>query len=183
MSLAWYSVRLETHQPADEREVTLDDDVADDLMTLLVEHDGIVASGAGSWSATISVSTTDAVEALAVGSGVIKKLAAKAGIPPWPITRAEAIRQDIVDAENSRPTLPGLVSAPEAADILSVSPQRLHELAAHKPNFPDPIYELRAGKLWLREAIEDFGRRWDRKPGRPRHKVGHKHHLQEPQDS
>jgi len=28
--------------------------------------------------------------------------------------------------------------------------------------------ELRAGKLWLKDAIEAFGRRWDRKPGRPR---------------
>lgn len=34
-----------------------------------------------------------------------------------------------------------------------------------------PGYELRTGKLWLREAIEAFGQRWERKPGRPRKAV------------
>jgi hypothetical protein len=48
-----------------------------------------------------------------------------------------------------------------------VSSQRLHELAAGKTGFPEPMYELRAGKLRLRDAIEAFGRRWERKPGRP----------------
>jgi hypothetical protein len=49
-----------------------------------------------------------------------------------------------------------------------VSTQRLHELATGKAGFPEPIYELRTGKLWLRSAIEAFGRQWERKPGRPR---------------
>ncbi len=95
------------------------------------------------------------------------KMADKADMPAWPVVRAEAIRQDVLEAENSRPTLPELVSAPEAADILGVSPQRVHELAASKADFPEPMYELRTGKLWLRDAIEAFGRRWERKPGRP----------------
>jgi hypothetical protein len=33
--------------------------------------------------------------------------------------------------------------------------------------FPEPVYELRTGKLWLRAAIEAFASR-QRKPGRPR---------------
>jgi hypothetical protein len=94
-------------------------------------------------------------------------MAANADMPAWPVVRAEAIRQDVLEAENRRPTLPELVSAPEAADILGVSSQRVHELAAGKADFPEPVYELRTGKLWLRDAIEAFGRRWERKPGRP----------------
>jgi hypothetical protein len=167
MSFAWYSVRLEIRAPADEREVMVDDDAADELMALLEDHDGVVSSGTGSWSATISTQALGAVEAAISGSGLIEKMAANADMPAWPVVRAEAIRQDVLDAENKRPTLPELVSAPEAADILGVSPQRVHELAAGKAGFPEPVYELRTGKLWLRDAIEAFGRRWERKRGRP----------------
>jgi hypothetical protein len=167
MSFAWYSVRLETRAPADERVVTVDDGAADELMALLEEHDGVVSSGTGSWSATISTQASDAVEATVSGSGLIEKMAANADMPAWPVARAEATRQDVLEAENRRPTLPELVSAPEAADILGLSSQRVHELAATKAGFPVPLYELRTGKLWLRDAIEAFGRRWERKPGRP----------------
>ena len=75
-------------------------------------------------------------------------MAAKAGLPSWPVARTEAVRQDLLDAENMRPTLPELVSAPEAGEILGVSPQRVHELAAGHAGFPEPVYELRTGKLW-----------------------------------
>lgn len=94
-------------------------------------------------------------------------MAGQADMPAWPVVRVEAIRQDVLEVENSRPTLPELVSAPEVADILGVSSQRVHELAANKADFPEPVYELRTGKVWLRDAIEAFGRRWERKPGRP----------------
>ena len=53
-----------------------------------------------------------------------------------------------------------------AAEILGVSPQRVRELAVTNPAFPEPMYELRTGKLWLRDALDIFARR-DRKPGRP----------------
>jgi len=57
-------------------------------------------------------------------------MAVKAGMPSWPSVRGEATRQDVLDEDNARPTLPELVSAPEAAEILGVSPQRVHEFAA-----------------------------------------------------
>src|SRR6266545_1460169 len=145
MSLAWYSVRLETRAPADEHDVTVDDGAADELMALLEDHDGVVSSGTGSWSATVSRQAPGAVEAAVYGSGLIEKMAGKAGMPAWPVVRAEATRQDVLETENSRPTLPALVSAPEAADILGVSSQRVHELAANKADFPEPMYELRTG--------------------------------------
>ena len=167
MSVAWYSVRLETRAPVGEHDVVVDDGAADNLMALLEDHDGVVSSGVGSWSATISTQAYGAVEAASYGSSLIEKMADKADMPAWPVVRAEAVRQDVLDAENSRPTLPDLVSTPEAAEVLRVSPQRVHELAASKADFPEPIYELRAGKLWLRDAIEAYERRWQRKPGRP----------------
>lgn len=163
----WYSIYLESRAPGGGYELP-DEDAADSLMELLGEHDGVVSSGAGSWSATVSVRAASAPDAATLGSGLIQAGAAKAGMPSWAIVRTEAVRQDVVDAENERPTLPALVSAPEAGEILGVSPQRVHELAAGRAGFPEPVYELRTGKLWLRAAVEAFARRWERKPGRPR---------------
>jgi hypothetical protein len=167
MDWAWYSVHLETRAPEGAADVAADEDSADALMEFLEEYDGIVSSGVDSWSVTLSVQESSAAEAAHSANRLVEDLAVKAGMPPWPLVRADAVRQDILDAENARPTLPELVSAPEAAEILSVSPQRLHEIAISKPEFPEPMYELRTGKLWLRDAIEAFGCRWDRKPGRP----------------
>ncbi|MGO9083108.1 MAG: hypothetical protein ACLQDY_29460 [Streptosporangiaceae bacterium] len=164
----WYSVRAQALAPADAPRPAADEGAADALMELLEGHDGVVSSGEASWDATVSVQAASAREAADRGAGLIEELAGKVGMPMWPVVRAEAVRQDVLDAEIERPTLPELVSAPEAAEILGVSPQRVHELAAGHAGFPRPVYELRAGRLWLRRAIEVFGERWERKPGRPR---------------
>ena len=76
------------------------------------------------------------------------------------LTEAEYERQALA------PSAPDIVSAAEAADILGISRQRLHQLRRH-PRFPAPLYQLRTGPLWTRDAIEWFAGVWDRKPGRP----------------
>jgi hypothetical protein len=70
-------------------------------------------------------------------------------------------------AEVEQPNYPDLVSSAEAAKILGVTRQRVHQLHRDHPEFPTPLYELRTGPLWVRAGIEGFGRRWTRKPGRP----------------
>jgi hypothetical protein len=168
MDWDWYSVRVEARPGADAIYFTVDDVAADALMEMLEEYDGIVSAGNGSWDVTVSIQAESAWDATVSGAPMIEKFAHKAGMPEWPIVRAEAIRQDVLDAENARPTLPELVSVPEAAEILGVSKQRVHQLAATNASFPEPMYELTTGKLWLRDAIDVFDQRWDRKPGRPR---------------
>jgi hypothetical protein len=168
MECEWYSVHAETRAPAGTVDLAVDDSAADALMELLEDHDGVVSYGTGSWDATVSIQAFDARDAAEHGATLICAMAFKAGLPSWPMVRAEAVRQDVLDVENARPTLPELVSAPEAAEMLDVSPQRVHELAGGHAAFPEPMYELRSGKLWLRDAIEAFSRRWERKPGRPR---------------
>jgi hypothetical protein len=164
----WFSVYVEARASEAQVTATAVDAAADVLMDLLAEYDGVVSAGAESWNATISVPADCVSKAAAVGAALIESRATDAGLPRWPAVRIEAIRQDVLDAELKRPTLPDLVSGPEAADILGVSAQRLHELAAGNARFPAPVYKLRAGKLWLRSAIVAFGERWERKPGRPR---------------
>jgi hypothetical protein len=163
---AWFSVNVQARAPDGAPHAVIDD-AADRLMDMLSEHEGIVASGDGQWDATISLEEPDPVRAAAVAAALVEALAARAGMPPWPTVRIEAVREDVLEEENARPTLPDLVSTPEAAEILGVSAQRLRELAGGSRWFPKPVYTLKAGKLWLRDAVEEFGQRWDRKPGRP----------------
>jgi len=161
-----YSVTIEARAP---EAVVLDiEHAADVLMDLLEDYDGIVSAGPNSREVTVSVPGEDAAQATIAAVSLIASLAEEAGMPEWPAVRIEAVRQDILEQENMRPTLPDLVSAPEAAEILGVSTQRVHELARDNARFPAPAYELRAGNLWLRAAIEAFDARWERKPGRPR---------------
>lgn len=72
------------------------------------------------------------------------------------------------EAEALRPDFPPLASAADAAEILGVSRQRVHQLAKSNTRFPAPIAQVGTGPLWTVPAIEHFDRTWERKPGRPR---------------
>jgi predicted DNA-binding transcriptional regulator AlpA len=56
-----------------------------------------------------------------------------------------------------------LVSRVEIADMLGVSRQRLHQLLG-RDDFPQPIATLGIGKVWERQAVEQ----WAREAGRAR---------------
>lgn len=61
-----------------------------------------------------------------------------------------------------------LVGMVEAGEILGVSRQRVYQLAEDHPDFPRPLAELAAGKIFTKASIEAFNKRWDRKrTGRP----------------
>lgn len=77
----------------------------------------------------------------------------------------EVMSEATHEARAERPTLPRVLSAPEVAELLAVSRQRVHQLRSQAA-FPAPLYELRTGPIWAADAIEWFARDWDRKPGR-----------------
>jgi len=79
----------------------------------------------------------------------------------------DACSEEELERRADEPNFPELVSGPEAAKILGVNRQRVHQLATEHPDFPQPLYRLGVGSLWLRSAIEAFAARWERKPGRP----------------
>lgn len=76
------------------------------------------------------------------------------------------------ETEALRPDFPPLASASDAAEILGVSRQRVHQLAASNTRFPAPVARVGTGPLWTVPAIEHFARIWERRPGRPAAKVG-----------
>jgi predicted DNA-binding transcriptional regulator AlpA len=54
-----------------------------------------------------------------------------------------------------------LVGVAEVADMLGLSRQRVHQLAAQQ-DFPPPVASLSAGLIWRRDDI----RRWAKRVGR-----------------
>lgn len=72
------------------------------------------------------------------------------------------------NAEAEAYTMPALVSATGAGEILGVTRQRVHQLHRTNTRFPAPLVELATGPAWDEKAIEWFNSVWDRKPGRPK---------------
>ncbi|MDQ0376588.1 hypothetical protein [Amycolatopsis thermophila] len=97
--------------------------------------------------------------------------AVAAWIDPLPLNASvasvRAVDPDVFEMETEQSTVPELVSSVEAAEILGVTRQRVNQLA-DRPDFPAPLYRLKTGPLWTRMSVEAFGKRWVRKPGRPR---------------
>ncbi len=54
-----------------------------------------------------------------------------------------------------------LVSRVEIAQMLGVSPQRVHQLL-QTGDFPEPVADLAIGKVWRREDIEAWAERTGR---------------------
>lgn len=55
-----------------------------------------------------------------------------------------------------------LVGVAEVAEMLGVSRQRVHAIMTTHADFPKPVAELSAGRVWLREDVET----WKRNTGR-----------------
>jgi hypothetical protein len=161
-----YSVYIETRAPAGPAAV-LDDTVWDAFADALATMHGTLAQSHDRWSAQVSVDAKSASDATNTGVGAVLELARFHDVPIWPVVRVEVTRADVLDEQLARPVMPEVVSGPEAADILGVSTQRVHQLAVENSQFPAPVYDLRAGKIWLRSAVEAFAAR-ERRPGRPR---------------
>lgn len=78
---------------------------------------------------------------------------------------------NVYEAEAVRPDTPELMAAADVAALLRISRQRVHQLRREHPDFPAPYQELGSGPVWVRPAIENFERIWQRKPGRPSRSV------------
>jgi hypothetical protein len=159
----FYSVLVEARGDGEADAAALDA-----LLDALTPMHASVGGGTGSWAARITLEAGSPALAAGEASVRVHGAALDAGLPDWPDVRIEAVREDVLAEDLERPQLPELVSAPEAAEILGVSAQRVHVLARENPRFPRPVVELRSGKIWLRAAIVKFGETWERKPGRPK---------------
>jgi len=131
-----------------------------------------VQGGVDRYSARVWVEAATVAKAVREASTQVADAIAEAGMPAWPVVRAEVMTEDELDAELIRPQLPTLVGTAEVAEMLGISRQRVNELRSVgrnvEPAFPKPVASLAAGPVWDAAAVTGFLRRWDRKPGRPR---------------
>ncbi len=100
MKQSFFSVHIETRGD-DPAEVT--DAAIGGLVEALAPHSGIVTGGSGlvGWDATIAIESGTALSAIAEASALIRRHASAVLLPDWPIVRAVAIREDILDEESS----------------------------------------------------------------------------------
>jgi hypothetical protein len=59
-----------------------------------------------------------------------------------------------------------LASLAEVAELLKV-PKRTAARYVEREDFPDPIDELRVGRIWSRADVVAWGKRLPLRPGRP----------------
>jgi hypothetical protein len=160
-----WSVRLEIRSP--EPPATGEDSIAAFLAQLAGRGVAVAsAPGPDTYSARLSVDVPTALHAIARVVEVLRRAAAVAGTPEWPVVHAQATAADELDRQPAPPDIPELVGTSEIAAILGVSRQRAHALA-HRDDFPEPIARLASGSVWTRPSIERFVESWKRKPGRP----------------
>ncbi len=62
--------------------------------------------------------------------------------------------------------MPEIVGVAEIQQILQVNTRQQVSQLAERPNFPRPVAQLTAGRIWLRHEIEEFKQTWHRRPGR-----------------
>ena len=83
-----------------------------------------------------------------------------------PIVGVEAVTEAELERRNAELVIPDLVGIAEIADMLGVSRARAKQLT-DRDGFPPAVARLKAGPVYVREQVEAFERRWDRRGGRP----------------
>ncbi len=144
------------------------EDQADDLNDRLADAAGVVTHGpgAGNLGATIAVEANTAFSAVAHVTAVILGECASVGVIGREVVDVRAVEWSRLEAELGQSNALELVGVSEVAELLGVTRQRAHTLAAG-PTFPQPVARLAAGPVWTRTSISHFLDSWERKPGRP----------------
>jgi len=98
----WWSVSVEART---DGMGLIDGDAVDKFLDLTQPYSGSVSAGGEPprWSATISLEAESTADAVAEAVRIVTLLAADAGLPLWPVVRAEAIRADVLDDQLPAP--------------------------------------------------------------------------------
>jgi predicted DNA-binding transcriptional regulator AlpA len=136
---------------------------------MLEASDGMVGAqpARGLFTVTTTVAADDWEKASGVGVDGILHVVRLSGVDST-VVGVETLDRDEYDRRAEEPSIPELISAPEVAELLGVTRQRVHQLAADNQLFPEPFMRLGSGPLWIADAIQRFDHEWSRKPGRPR---------------
>ncbi|MGH4011074.1 MAG: hypothetical protein ACRDTH_23430 [Pseudonocardiaceae bacterium] len=158
-------VTVATSAPLVEQDLITLDEIAE-------QRDATVANRADGhgFTLTIGLDEKDMIAAAQGAAQLIHTVLGKA--VTGPVIDLRVCTPEQFEAEALRHDFPPLASAADAAEILGVSRQRVHQLAASNTRFPAPVARVGTGPLWTVPAIEHFARIWERRPGRPAARAG-----------
>ena len=151
--------------------LTFDGELAEEALVALdlalEDADATVAAAPHrQFTVSLPVHTTRPSDAVRDACKVVIYALGDAGFPEH-LIGVEALTPAEYERRAWEPSVPDVVGPIEAAEILNVSRQRVHQLASENPRFPTPVIVTKSGSLWARSAIEAFDSAWARKPGRP----------------
>lgn len=141
----------------------------EDLTDELLDVGGAVSGHERRVSAIVTVSQDSgrAIDAASAGRLTVAGALEQVGVAVVADVAVEAMTAAEAAMRLQVPTIPPLMGAAEVADLLGVSRQRVHQLAASHSRFPKPVVQVRMGPLWAAVSIEAFAGTWERRPGRP----------------
>ena len=142
--------------------------IVEDVLEHLAPYSPVGAVDPQSLSVQMSVEAETIEKAVAVARRLFTSALRKSGfVGPVVIVMAGAQTEDKLIKSLRESNVPDIVGVAEVANILSVSRQRVSELA-RSGRFPHPVTTLAAGPIWYRAAIARYVERWPRRPGRPK---------------
>ena len=119
----------------------------------------------GSTEISVYVSAASVRQAVSEGLEQANAAAVKAGADAVVVAvEAKSERERINELANEG--IPEVVGVAEIQEILKVNTRQQVGQLAERSDFPAPVAELRAGRIWLRSDIEAFGKQWRRRAGR-----------------
>ena len=145
---------------------------AEDALARAGSEGSVAAEPDRRFTITIETAAVHPADALEAATAQIAEADALTPLGKPRLLGVEALDADEYIRRADAPALPPLIGASEAADLLGVTRQRVHQLAAEHPGFPTPLVRVRMGPLWATSAIEGFARSWTRTPGRPHRETG-----------
>ena len=138
------------------------EELFDRVESALEQCDGVAGNGPDGFTIAVYVRERSADAALDQARGLV------AGLVDFDVVGIDVLHEPIFIRRSEIPSYPEIVSAVEAAEMLGVSRQRVHQLYADNEQFPTALYHLKTGPLWVKGTIEHFAKVWERKPGRPK---------------
>jgi hypothetical protein len=147
--------------------VELDVPATDEHAESLARHVGstFVDRDRGRTEVSFYTSAASVLQAVNDGLERVNAAALRAGLDGTVIQVEVKTEADRV-AELVSEGIPEVVGVAEIQKILQVNTRQHVGQLAVRDDFPRPVAELRAGRIWLRSDIDDFGKRWRRAPGK-----------------
>lgn len=145
-------------------------DVSDDTVEELHEHladcsPAVGTAPSGNLSVRIFIEAGTARQAVDAALKEVTAAAKQTGIN-YTVVGIELVTEKELDRRLEEPSVPELVGVSEIAAMFGVGRQRAAQVV-QREDFPPFVARLKAGPVFVKWQVEAFGKRWDRRGGRP----------------